>query len=318
MYKISMQNRRTFLQGFAATAFGSALAPAVAEAAPKSAHPDLVKNATALLKKSDVLIFADSDHTDLDLRAPLSDRPTMQALGNAGASELYIEFPKQFDQCAWNMAMGNLRRKDFVGTVIYNMNEAIKDVEGKAASDERLEKIGILANCVADNVITAKRAGINVYCVDPASCADHLRLMSELEKTGDKSILRDRVMKYDPEIARFIKKTTQQKALVMYGNLHSVLSMPVEEKSGLPGNIDDALRTLGKKTSIVLLAENVGDISSYYDKLRGNPQSLPLLDFGNGVDIPDYAYDPIAREGAALTSGTIPMLAKPMTPRLTP
>ncbi|PZO87493.1 MAG: hypothetical protein DI626_03845 [Micavibrio aeruginosavorus] len=315
-YNSSMQNRRKFLQGLAATAFGSALTPGMAEAAPKSAHPDLVKNATALLKKSDVLIFADCDHTNLGLRAPLNDRPTMKKFRAADVTELYLEFPKQFDECARNMALGNMRRKDFVGTVLFKMNEAIKEIEGKAATDERLEQIAILADCVAENVITAKNAGINVYCVDPNNCTEQIRLVNELDRTGDKSGLRDRVMKHDPEVAQFIKKTTQKKALVMYGNLHSVLSMPIEEKSGLPGNIDDALRALGKKTSLILLTENVGDMKSYYDKLRGNPQSLPLLDFGKGVDVPDYAYDPIARKGTSLTPGTIAMMAKPMTAQL--
>ncbi len=313
-----MQNRRAFLQGLAAAAFGSALAPNMAEAAPKSAHPALVRNATALLKKSDVLILADSDHTNLGLRAPLSDIQTMKSLRAAGVSDLYLEFPKEFDGLAENIALGSATREDFVDAVVKEMNNAIRVVEGMRASDERLEHIAILADCVADNIITAKSAGINAYCVDPNSCVEQIRLVNELDRTGEKSGLRDRIMKHDPEVAQFIKKTTQQKALIMYGNLHSVLSMPVEEKSGLPGNIDDALRTLGKKTSLILLTENVGEMKSYYDKLRGNPQSLPLLDFGKGVDVPDYAYDPIARKGISLTPATIAMMAKPMTAQFTP
>lgn len=315
VYKLTMKNRRDILKGLTASVLGAAFAPATALAAPSSAHPALLENMSSLLKKSNVVILADTNHDNLGLRAPLSDRPTMKALRAAGVTELFLEFPKELDNCAWTMAKDQMSRGDFIDNVLTCIENAFTEVEGvnldKKALEETLKKTKIWAGVIADNVTTAAKAGINVYCIDPQSCLDQIKLMREIEKTGNNNLLQDRLMKHDPELAQFIKKTTQKKAVVMYGSLHSTLSMPVDPQSGLPGNIDDALRALKVKTSAVLLTDNIHTATSYYRTAQKNPQALPLLDFGKGVDVPDYVYDPIAKKGVAMQSGTVALLAKP-------
>ncbi len=313
--------RREILSGLGGLFISLALVtPASAKTGGR--YQKLEEAVSDLAQENDVIILSDSNHNNSRLRAPLNDPSFLASLKKAGITDVYLELSQDFQPLADALIKGRLNQQDFIESITSTtINEMRKLGERHPDFQPRMAPLSATPESVrsfSNNIVALGKANLRVHMADPQPVAEIVSLLFNSETYPQKSpdFLLRRLKQYDHKIADNIQETRQGKALVVYGSLHSWLNVPGGwfEK---PSNIDDALRAKGLKTGTVLLTADSVDVEAgRFHRLQNGfrPERKQGV---NGIDIPDYIYNPVRDRLIKMSGDTVlfSIPPRPLSPR---
>ncbi len=116
--------------------------------------------------------------------------------------------------------------------------------------------------------------------------------------------VRESIRAHDATVADYITQSLPPggRALVLYGAAHIQAAVPATPSSRA-GNIDDALRQSGLRTSTIELTTNPDYRADIYAGYRADPSLVAT--HPDGIDIPDVIYDPHTNRSVTLQGGPV-------------
>lgn len=214
-------------------------------------------------KNPSIFCFLDDDHNDFSLIEGLGDPSHLRLLQAHGVTQLFVEYPKNLypviaSIANYDMPFGALT--SLLNAALHDASDQLVHDGYEALSPEIMQvKRSYLINRSAALIRLARNAyekGISVHFTDGQTLSEHIVIGSVIQQDPARGIrlIRDRILQYDPVIAQQIDdvlKHTGGKAALFFGSLH--IGLDFGQAKIKNGNIDDALRLKGYRTSIVML-----------------------------------------------------------------